>query len=411
MITRTTIRNFMGIENEITINCLASNKIKRNDRPFVITFDDKKILRTIGIIGRNGSGKTSILNALATVQTFVNFPFRKSAHDNQSFIENIKQLPKELLEQILDDFNNLKLPSANINHSNDDTFISIEMYIPEGKNKISGYYTYSLLYDYNYKQIGVKEEKLTYRNKYDSKTETIIFCVNNIIESELGTTLLYKNNNLNISKELIEYYDSIGDEIINEMVFIFGGVSINLKSFYDDHKDIFDNLCNLADEKIVKTDIEKNNDQTVLIFLNKNNKKLYFEQLSSGTQKIIILGCQLISAIEKHRLIFVDELENSLHPSLANFLVVLMQKLKKNSNSQMFFTTHSIELAMQLNNDQLYYIDNRINNYDFLSISEAIRKNIITKDKKIRCALGDNLLINNPDLDKIESFVENINRY
>ena len=197
MITRAVIKNFMGIENEIIINCLASNKIKRDYTPFVSTDDELNILKNIGIIGSNGSGKTSILNAFATIQTFVNFPFRKSANNNQKFIEQIKQLPQEMLDQILDDFNNLKLPTANINHSKEDTFISLEIYIPEDKQNISGYYNYSLLYDSDYKKNGIKEEKLTYRKKYNSKKDITIFCVNNIIESELGTTLLYKNNNLN----------------------------------------------------------------------------------------------------------------------------------------------------------------------------------------------------------------------
>ena len=403
------IKNFMGIENEITINCLASNKIKRNSTPFVSTDEGLNILKNIGIIGSNGSGKTSILNAFATIQTFVNFPFRKSANNNQKFIEQIKQLPKEMLEQILDDFNNLKLPAANINHSNEDTFISIEMYIPEDKHNIGGYYNYSLLYDFNYQKNGIKEEKLTYRKKYNSKKDITIFCVNNIIESELGTTLLYKNNNLNISKQYIEYYDSIGNEIINKMDFIFAGDSLDLNYFYSNHKKLFNKLCNLADEKIIKTNIEKRNNQDIIIFLNKDSNKLYFEQLSVGTQKIIVLGCKLINSIENNRIVFVDELEMSLHPSLANFLVMIIQKLEKKSYNQLFFTTHSIDLAMQIDNDQLYYIDNKLNDYKFLCISDAIKKGIITKDKNVQRALAENLLINNPDINKINDFINSIN--
>ena len=409
MITRAVIKNFMGIENEIIINCLASNKIKRDYTPFVSTDDELNILKNIGIIGSNGSGKTSILNAFATIQTFVNFPFRKSANNNQKFIEQIKQLPQEMLDQILDDFNNLKLPTANINHSKEDTFISLEIYIPEDKQNISGYYNYSLLYDSDYKKNGIKEEKLTYRKKYNSKKDITIFCVNNIIESELGTTLLYKNNNLNISKDNIEYYDSIGNEIINKMDFIFSGDSVNLNYFYKKHKQLFDKLCNLADEKIVKTDIEKINNKDIIIFLNKDNNKLYFEQLSVGTQKIIVLGCKLINSIENNRIVFVDELEMSLHPSLANFLVMVVQKLKRKSYNQLFFTTHSIDLAMQLDNDQLYYIDNKLNNYRFLNISEAIKTGVITKDKNIQRALAEDLLINNPNIDKINDFINSIN--
>lgn len=410
MITKATIRNFMGVEDEISINCLANNKIRREDTPYVSDSDGINILKNIGMIGSNGSGKTSILNAFATIQTFVNFPFRKSTNNNKNFIEQIKNLPKEMLEKILDDFNNLKLPTANINHSLEDTYISLEMYIPDDDKKIGGYYNYSLLYDYNYQKNGIKEEKLTYRKKYNSKKEIVVFCVKNIIESELGTTLLYRNNNnLNIQKENVEYYETVGNEIINKMDFVFFGDAVNLNSFYNSHKIVFNKLCNLADEKIISTKIEKKDNQEIIVFLNKNNNKLYFEQLSVGTQKIIVLGCKIINSIEKNRIVFVDEIEMSLHPSLANFLVLIIQKLKKNSFNQLFFTTHSINLAMQLDNDQLYYIDNKNDNYRFLNICDAIKQNIITKDKTLQKALTDNLLINNPNLEKIEDFINNIN--
>lgn len=409
MIIKASIKNFMGVEDEISINCLANNKIKRKNKPYVSTDDGVNVLKNIGIIGSNGSGKTSILNAIATIQTFINFPFRKSKNNNKNFIEQIKNLPKEMLEQILDDFNNLNLPTANINHEFEDTCISLELYIPNNESNIGGYYNYSLLYDYNYKTNGIKEEKLTYRKKYNSKKSTVIFCVNNIIESELGTTLLYKNNNMNVENENIKYYVSVGEEITKKMDFVFFGDAINLNSFYNSHKLIFDKLCNLADDKIVKTSIEKEDNKDIIVFLNKNNKKLYFEQLSVGTQKIIVLGCKIINSIENNRTVFVDEIEISLHPSLANFLVLIIQKLKKQSFNQLFFTTHSINLAMLLDNDQLYYIDNKNDNYNFLNICDAIKQNIITKDKTLQKALTDNLLINNPDLTKIDDFVSNIN--
>ena len=77
MITNISIENFMGIENKITISCLANNKIARKKTVPYSTYDNVNILNTIGIIGCNGSGKTSILNALSTIKTFVLFPSRR----------------------------------------------------------------------------------------------------------------------------------------------------------------------------------------------------------------------------------------------------------------------------------------------------------------------------------------------
>ena len=206
MILNTTIKNFMGIEKEVSINCLANNKIKRNNFSIVSNDEEINILKSIGIIGSNGSGKTSILNAFATIKTFITFPFRKSSNNKKAFIEQIKALPEDLLEKILNEFNTLNLSSPNVNHIDEDTMISVEMFIPKEKDNISGYYTYSLTYNSDYRKSGVKEEKLVYRKRYNSKKEIIIFSVNNIIESELGTKLLYENNTLNSENKMIYYF-------------------------------------------------------------------------------------------------------------------------------------------------------------------------------------------------------------
>ncbi len=416
MITKATIKNFMGIEKEVQINCLANNKIKRKKvcYSYSKTFDDVNILKTIGIIGSNGSGKTSILNAFLTLQTFVNFPFRRSTKDQKSFIEQIKKLPEETLRQIMDDFNTLKLGLSNINHIDEDTFIELEMYIPESKNVISGYYTYSILYDNNYKINGVKNEKLLYRKKYKSTKGKVIFDVHNVIESELGTKILYENNTLNVSEDnsYFSYYKSVGTELINNLDFIFFGDSYDLTSFFKNHHNEFISLAKIADEKICNVKVEKRNNNEAndkLIFLNKENNKLYFEQLSTGTKKVIVLGSRLIESILNNHIIFIDELETSLHPALAEFLLSIIQRNNKKTFSQLFFTTHSIFLASTLDNDQLYYIDNKNFDYKMYSINDAIKHNIITKDRTLMSAVIDNLLINNPNFDRIKEFIDMLN--
>lgn len=411
MLIKGTISNFMGIEKEISISCIANNKIKRKNNALIKTFDDINILKNIGIIGNNGSGKTSILKAIATIQTFITFPFRKSKHNNKDFIEQIKKLPEEILNQLLSNLNTLNLPSQNVNNSSKETLIELEFYIPETENNISGYYTYTLKYDEKYKQNGVNEESLKYRKKYNSTKILKIFSVNNILESELGTKLLYKNNTITkeIDNKMIKYYTTFGNEIMKKCEFIFDGefdeYEINLIALLNKDKKRFVKLCNLADDKINDAGVEKNNDNEILFFINNKNKKLYFHQLSTGTQKIIVLGNKILNALENNKSLFIDELEKSLHPSLANFLIMLMEYPIKSSYSQLFFTTHSIYLALLLDNDQLYYIDNKNENYTILNITTAIKNGIINKDKTLPIALIEDLLIKNPDMKKINDFL------
>ena len=409
MLIKATISNFMGIEKEISVSCVANNKIKRKNSTTIKTYDDINILKNIGLIGGNGSGKTSILKALATIQTFITFPFRKSQHDTKAFIEQIKNLPEEILNQLLVNFNTLKLPSQNVNNTNKQTYIQLEFYIPNHENNIPGYYTYKLVYDSNYKTNGVREESLYYRKKFDSKKNIEIFLVRNILESELGTKLLYKNNTIIENDKKIKYYNSFGSEIMNKCEFVFNGefdeFEINLISLFKHNKTRFISLCNLADDKIVDANIEKKENDEILYFINNKKNKLYFSQLSTGTQKIIVLGNKILNALENNKCLFVDEIEKSLHPSLANFLIFLIEYPIENSYSQLFFTTHSIHIASLLDNDQLYYINNKADFYELLNISTAIKNKIISKDKTLPIALYENLLIKNPDFVKIKKFL------
>lgn len=406
MLLNAYISNFMGVEKKIEISTLANNKIKRKNQSLTEIEDNINALKTIGIIGSNGSGKTSILSAIATIQTFITFPFRKSTNNNEAFIEQIKKLPDEILNDLLKSFNTLQLPSQNVNCLNGDTIIELEFFIPKEDDIIDGYYTYKLIYNSNYKKEGVKEESLFYRKKYNSKKYIKVFKVNNILESELGTKLLYKNNTINKDNDsMLQYYHSFGNLIMNKCEVVFDHDSINLISQFKKNKSRFVKLCNLADEKIINANLEKKDDKDFIYFINNKNNKLYFEQLSNGTQKILVLGNKILESLENNKLLFVDEIETSLHSSLANFLVMLMQYPIENSYAQLIFTTHSVFLPAILDTDQLYYINNKCNTYEVLNINNAIKNGIISKDKSLTIALLENLLINNPNIDKINDFI------
>lgn len=417
MIINATIKNFMGIEKEVSISCLVNNKLKRKNDYCIKNENNENLLKVIGIIGCNGSGKTSLLKAIATIQTFITFPYRKSSDKSKAFIEQIKNMPEEFLNQLLKSMNTLNLPSPNVNSPTDDTKIELELYIPADKknsNIVGGIYTYRIIYDSNYIVNGIKEESLYYRKKIDSKKVTTIFSVNNVFESEVGTKLLYENNTITSENKDINYYRTFGNEIMRKFEFLFSSDLIDfvadeeylIKTLEKDRKRFID-LCNLADDKITDVIVETVDDKKILYFVNNKNNRLKFEQLSSGTKKIILYGNHILFALENNKCIFIDEIENSLHPMLTCFLLSLVGYPIKNSYSQVFFTTHSVYLSSLLDNDQLYYIDNRKDTYNILNISTAIKNNVITKDKSLAIALLEELLIKNPNAEKISEFINN----
>ena len=132
-----------------------------------------------------------------------------------------------------------------------------------------------------------------------------------------------------------------------------------------------------------------------------------FSQLSSGTKKTIIIGSIILDSVKNNNLLLIDEIELSLHPSLASFLLSLNLVKDCNHFSQLIFTTHSPFIAFSMSNDQLYYISNKNNEYKIQNICSAINSGIITKDKNPQKAWVEDLLIKNPDANKIKNFLNN----
>ena len=407
MIRNFKVNNFKGIESEANICSKASNKIKRSKNNCSKISDDIKLLKKICIIGCNGSGKTSFLLALQTLQEFISFPFRKNINFNDTeYTKYVNSMDESQLKSYLMKLNTLTLGEQNVNKPNEKTEIEIELYIPQRENGIPGFYTYTLVYDKSYSQNGVILEKLVYRPKYVKKNIINVCKKEHIMESQIGTTILYANNSLKYNyTKYIEYYKTFVSEMLEYTICCLAGGKIDIKELLTHHKKDFIKLCNIADDKIVNVTVDENNSKTNFLFLNKSNNSLYFSQLSEGTRKIIILGSIIIKALENNSTILIDEIEQNLHPSLISFLLDLITSKGENNYSQVLFTTHSPFLAFTLENDELYFIDNHSDQYFFSNITNAIKKGRITKDQSRQKAWVDNLLIKNPDKNSILDFL------
>lgn len=408
MLLNLKIDNYKGVKKEINIGSIASNKIKHSNNEISKIAENVKLLKNICLIGSNASGKTSILNAIETLQDYLIFPYRKKITGEKEYADFIENMSPEDIKKFLIKLNTLKLGEQNNLRQTDKTTIEIELYIPKRKNNIPGIYKYTLIFKNDYSKNGVLMEKLEYKKSINTKSK-IISLGNNIIESEIGTAILYENNdskNKETSK-FISYYKTFFDEMIEYTSYIDKKASIDLLDIIKNDKEKFLSLANIADEKIINVSIDENNDKPQILFWNSDKTHLTFSQLSSGTKKVIIMGSILLESLENNSLILIDEIELSLHPSLVTFLTNINISKDFNHFSQLIFTTHSPFVAFSLSNDQLYYINNQDGQYNVLNINSAIKNSIITKDKNPQKAWLENLLIKNPDINKINAFFKN----
>jgi predicted ATPase len=84
-----------------------------------------------------------------------------------------------------------------------------------------------------------------------------------------------------------------------------------------------------------------------LNILTLNGGTLLPEQLSSGEQELLILFCEVISALRPETILFVDEPELSLNVSWQRVLLNSLLRCASGSTVQFVIATHSIELLAQ----------------------------------------------------------------
>ena len=81
---------------------------------------------------------------------------------------------------------------------------------------------------------------------------------------------------------------------------------------------------------------------------------------SDGTQKLFAFAGPLLDVLAQGRVIFVDELDTSLHPLMVRFLIDLIQNQATNKhNAQLIFTTHDTSVldSTIFRRDQIWFVE------------------------------------------------------
>ena len=304
------------------------------------------IVNPIALYGHNGSGKTSVLTAMSylirlmiePVETLVPFIVNNFKFDKYKNQRNKK----------------IDLVTGSVNLSFDLDNVNYEYYIE----------TTSLRY--------ISKEYLKERNEVIFDRNDRMYKYNNE-ESQLNNIFslvpvlrLIASNNINdvIIQKIYSYISSftfVNLPYINRGAFVTSKMFLNM-SYYDllvknsnEVKEILKGYNEFPIYSIEKKDnLNISADpgaQYVLKIEGENfNGELPFNMISAGMKNQSILLSILLS-VPNNSVIFVDELEQALHPSaIKSFLeVVQMKKI------QFVFSSHNTYILQMLRPDQIYF--------------------------------------------------------
>lgn len=125
-------------------------------------------------------------------------------------------------------------------------------------------------------------------------------------------------------------------------------------------------------EEVVKKFIFKQNG------LNDFLGELEYEAQSDGTARILNLIPALYDLIERQCVYFIDEIENSIHPSLMIAIMKFFSETK--TKGQLIFTTHETELLNQqelMRPDEVWFTEKRNGNSHLYSLNDFKLHNTI----------------------------------
>ncbi len=390
MIIEFGVKNFKSIREKVILSMVASKDSSHIEELY--EYNKINILRGAVLYGANASGKTTFIDSLAYFRYLVT---------NCGFFQEGDKLPRPYHKLSKDDT----------------TGIDIQFIF----NGIK----YAYGFEINDNEV-VEEYLYHFPNKrqakiFDRKRKEYSFGVN--YRSELSD-YVNKTKDNKLFLNIAEAWSKL-DEIINPFIYIRDNIVVRLNNLDNGPDNWFDySVIKINEDNKMKgilieflqkiglqvKDIKvKVNDETELpepikmllkqfVDVGNNVQGRSFEvrfiyesysldlsEESLGTQKLFMMICPLVDILLNKKVLFYDELENSLHPIIVLKLIETFKKWDNPEGAQLIFTTYDTSL-LDLNifrRDQIWFAEKNPDtcSSDYYSLIEL--KNV-RKDDNIR---------------------------
>lgn len=363
----------MSFRDKVTLSMEKGNGDENIDN--IISKNNLNLLKTAAIYGANASGKSNLIKALTFAILFV-----RNSNNNtigmrmpiiNPFMFDVLAInsPSEFEFDFL--FNDTRYKYA---FSADATKVyteSLDVYYSQKATNIftrtnTNEYTFPKNEESKLKSIETKntENKLflaTATNWNYEKTKEAYLWFMNCIDTHLSFD--------DISKETLIEYSTNEDlkKFALSMLKEFDIFIKDLKVSYEE-KEMDTNMVNMFIPPAAKGKgvpmISNVNIEVIHEVVDENNNTynigMGLEYESEGTRILFSLAPFLKYAFEKSRVIVIDELEKSLHPTIVEYIIKMFNNKKINkSNSQLIFTTHATHLLnLELfRRDQIWFTE------------------------------------------------------
>lgn len=389
MLIQFSCRNFMSIKNEATLSLLAGADKEHPEN--IVDFRDERILSHAAIYGANASGKSNVIQALATAINIV----RKS-----NSLQISEEIP-DLVPFLLDDESRLKPTTFdfiftynNVKYSygfSADWHQVYEEYLYAYRsNRASKIFERTETDHFSFtkanaKAFGEYAEKTT-PNKLFLATATAWNCEQTrdaylwFVEKIETLTDLAKLESYAFSK-----FEKNNDENLKAfMIRLLKNADVNISDYLIKMRDMPDKAMQkdavfaLLNQIGGSGQLKKVRISTAHHVKTPEGEKQYALPLqaeSMGTQRLFLYGPLLKETLEQGKTLIIDDIDRNLHPLLVESIVDLFRgKGDAASGAQLIFTTQDVSLLSlkHFRRDQIYFTekDNQTGMTELYSLDE-----------------------------------------
>ena len=290
---------------------------------------DDKILDLIVLAGVNGSGKTTILEAIKDFFNNKNINFGDIEKSNVNLKIFFEDFEKKQIEEAE------KSSIDNYEHKLQDFFSALQSYEYNRKNN-GEYYSYLIakFFENPPKIIYVPaenkfEEIQTYSTTLSKEYEFINTINSNVIRDIPSYIATRRNYLATIEEDLT--MKEVTNKVVNEINGIFSilELDVKLKGFSKDEK-------------------------TLPIFENSAGEEFDINDLSSGEKQLFLRTLSIKMLEPNNSIILIDEPELSLHPKWQQRIIEVYKKIGE--NNQIIVATHSPHILGSVSNENIFIL-------------------------------------------------------
>jgi len=362
-------------ENIFTLKASSDTKFRELN---TVQTDYDELIKSAFIFGANGSGKTNFIKALNWMMNFVLVDLlTQSRMASQTPYFGFNTVAK-------------KKPTAF-----ETQFIVNNILYEYGFELLNGEVNKEYLRQKKDKRMTPVFERVSPDFKDISFTGSMMDNVKDLAKNTRRDNLFLYWANIGNNQVAIDIYRWFANIQMFEMNDAIGMLThtIGYLEKTDDGKSKVLNLLNKADINILDFAVETTQRSSGRGVQLLTQRKLYGENWkevgslpahidfeSSGTRKMFEIAGPIIDALEKGKVIFIDEIDSRLHPLLVRFLVMMFNSISNNpQNAQLICSTHDVLLLDEdIRRDQVYFTEKNeygVSELYALTDFKGIRKN------------------------------------